>query len=205
MKQNVNNLLNNSIIIANNYGFKISLDEVIERYEEPHRYWHVISHINDLLKNINELYNIKKINKREFELLNIVTIFHDIVYNTTKKDNEEKSVEYMLSKYENYNNINSNEKNVKIISDIILNTKTHDSNERLCKIFNDLDTNVLDDEFINMLDWENKIYNEYKWVGWNTYKIKRIEFLNSSIKDHIGNKNNILKLINYLNILQKKD
>jgi predicted metal-dependent HD superfamily phosphohydrolase len=187
--------LNKAVNICVLYGFDITLSDVISKYSEPHRFWHTVEHLYKLLDGINELYENKKINQTDFNYLNISTIFHDIVYDTRKNDNEEKSVKYMLSKYNNIIN-----DDVKIIIDIILSTKTHISNNKLCQKFIKLDTQILDSQFIDMLDWENKIYEEYKWVGLKIYKKKRVEFLLGSIKKHKDNEMNIKKLIDYVRI-----
>lgn len=199
------NLLKKSIHIANDFGFIITIEEVIDHYSETHRYWHVLQHLYDLLEGIDELYSDKKIDEREYNILLIAAIFHDIIYDTKKSDNEEKSIDFMMSRYDE-NKIDEtqfpstwrNSDDLKKIQEVIINTKTHDSKDGLCKKFNKLDTWILDAQFINMLDWENKIYNEYKWVGWKTYKKKRIEFLLKSIKDHTHNVINIKNLIDYI-------
>jgi len=58
---------------------------------------------------------------------------------------------------------------------------------------------ILDAQFIDMLDWENKIYQEYKWIGWKKYKQGRIKFLLSQIKNHTMNAINLKNLIDYIN------
>lgn len=187
-------LLSNIVDISRSYGFDISIDTIIDRYSEPHRYWHTLNHLYVLVNGIKSLFEEKKIDKREYDILIIAAIFHDIVYDTKSKDNEEKSVEFMMSTF----NQEMNE-DIKKISDIILGTKTHDSKERLLKEFNELDTSILDASFIDMLDWENKIYKEFKWVGWSNYKKRRIEVLLELMKEHPDNSTNIKNLISFIN------
>jgi predicted metal-dependent HD superfamily phosphohydrolase len=199
-------LLNEAVEIAKTYGFDITLEQVIERWSEPYRFWHVLTHLYEMLEGIKDLYKEKKINDREYNILIVAAIFHDIVHDTKRKDNEEKSVEFMLSKYKpELVDIKVNisqwrvDEDIKKITEVIMCTKNHESTEGLIKKFNKLDTAILDAQFIDMLDWENKIYKEYKWVGWKTYKKKRIEFLLSQIKGHTHNVLNIKNLIDYLN------
>lgn len=204
-------LLKKAINILNDFGFNITLGEVIERYSETNRHWHTISHIYYMLQGILELYVDKKITEREYCILVIAAIFHDIIYDTKRKDNEEKSVDFMMSKYdestidkEKFPSDWRNNQDLDKIKEVILNTKTHDSKDGICKKFNKLDTWILDAQFIDMLDWENKIYLEYKWVGWKKYKQKRIDFLLRSIKDHTHNVINIKNLIDYIRKKQPK-
>ena len=195
----INKLLNNAVIIANKFGFDLTLDEIAARYSEDHRFWHTLKHLYDMLDGIEDIFLDKKINTKEYEILIMSAIFHDIIYDTKRTDNEEKSVDYMMSKLIKKNLSWSQNEDIKKITTIILNTKTHDSKESLSKKFNKLDTLILDSQFIDMLDWENKIYKEFKWVGWKQYKKKRIQFLLRSIKDHTHNVINIKNLIDYIN------
>jgi len=195
-------LLQNAIETANKYGFVITLEEVIDRYSEPHRHWHTTDHLYDILYGLKELFDEKKINDREYNILLIAAIFHDIIYDPKRQDNEEKSIDYMMNSYDESNKTVSSwrkEEDIKQIKEIILNTKNHDSKEGLSKKFNKLDSWILDSQFIEMLDWENKIYKEFKWAGWKKYKKARIEFLLRSIKDHTHNVINIKNLIDYIN------
>ncbi len=199
-------LLSEAVDIARSYGFNITVDSIMDRWGEPHRYWHTPNHLNEMLEGIKDLYKDKKVSEREYNILMIAAIFHDIVYDTKRNDNEEKSVEYMMSTF-NKELIDTKisisdwrvDEDIIKITDVIMATKSHDSTEGLCKKFNKLDTWILDAPFIEMLDWENKIYKEFRWVGWKTYKKKRIEFLLSQIKGHTHNVLNIKNLIDYLN------
>jgi predicted metal-dependent HD superfamily phosphohydrolase len=191
-------LIEDAVKIVNYYGFQITEEEVVKRYSEPHRYWHTPNHLYDLLTGIRELLDEKKIDDREYNVLVTAAVFHDIIYNPKKGDNEEKSVEYMMSLIDMNDIAWRKEEDIKKIISIILNTKTHDSKEGLLKKFNHLDTKIIDSPFIDMLDWENKIYKEYKWAGWKQYKKGRIEFLMKCIKDHPHNVINIKNLIDYI-------
>lgn len=195
------NLLTDIVNICKSYGFDISNEIVINKYSEPHRYWHVLDHLFDIVKEIKNLFQKNEINKKEYEILVISTIFHDIVYDTKSHFNEENSVEFMMSTFNPKMveiNININD-DIKKITNIILGTKSHKSKNKLEKIFNDLDTSVLDSSFVDLLRWENKIYKEFKWVGWDVYKKKRIEILSELMKDHPNNILNIQNLISFIN------
>lgn len=200
-------LLEFSVEACNKFGFIITVDDIKRCYSEPHRYWHTLKHLYDLLLGINELYEDKKLDDREYTILLISAIFHDIVYNPKRNDNEEKSVEYMMSFLDEEKSKISKwrrDEDTKKISEVILNTKNHDSKDGLCKKFNKIDNWILDAQFIDMIDWENAIYQEYKWAGWKRYKKKRIEFLLRSIKNHTHNVINIKNLIDYLELKNPK-
>jgi len=205
MTEKNKNILVDAVDIARSYGFNITVDDVIDRWSEPHRHWHVLDHLFDMLNDIKELYSDKKINDREYNIMVVAAIFHDIVYNPKRTDNKEKSIQYMNSQLTSkdlfdkskLSNWRRTEDTIRI-NEIILGTKIHDSKDSLCKKFNKLDTKILDAQFIEMLDWENKIYKEYEWAGWKRYKKNRIKFLLSYIKDHTHNAINIKNLIDYI-------
>ena len=77
--------------IARSYGFDITPDEIMECWSQPHRYWHTPNHLNDIVLGIKELYKDNKIDEREYNILIVAAIFHDIVYDPKRNDNEEKS------------------------------------------------------------------------------------------------------------------
>ena len=190
-------LISNAVDICKEYGFDITFETVMKHWTEPHRYWHLPSHLKEMLEGIKELYKDKKVTKKEYEILVIAAVFHDIVYDPRRKDNEEKSVDFMM--YLLPNRVGVHYEDIDKIREIIMATKTHDSKEGLSKKFNKLDTQILDATFIDMLDWEDKIYKEYKWVGWKEYKKGRIQFLLSCIKTHTHNVLNIKNLIDFVN------
>lgn len=198
-------LLNDAVVISRAYGFDITTAWVLEHWSEKHRFWHTPEHLYEMLFGIKELIDDQKCNDIDYKLLVIAAIFHDIVYDTKRNDNEEKSVEMMLSTFNeqivdykiSISAWRIKEDTEKIVH-IILGTKTHENNDSLSKKFNRLDTMILDAQFIDMLDWEKKIYQEYKWVGWKKYKQGRIKFLLSQIKHHTMNAINLKNLIDYL-------
>lgn len=199
-------LLNEAVVIARAYGFDITADWVLEHWSEKHRFWHTLEHLYDMLFGIKELKDDQKCNDIDYKILVIAAIFHDIVYNSRRKDNEEKSVELMLSTLNkdivDYSISISDwriKQDIEKIIYVILGTKTHENSDSLSKKFNRLDTMILDAQFIDMLNWEKKIYQEYKWVGWKKYKQGRIKFLLSQIKYHTMNAINIKNLIDYIN------
>jgi len=200
-----NILLKDAILIARSYGFDITSEWVLEHWGESHRFWHTADHLYEILAGINELKEDQKCSYNDYKVLIIAAIFHDIVYDPKNKDNEEKSIELMLSTFNkkivDYT-ISISDWNIKSdiekIIKVILGTKTHENRDGLCKKFNKYDTMILDSQFIDMLDWEKKIFQEYKWLGWKKYKKERIKFLLGQIKSHSMNAINLKNLIDYI-------
>lgn len=74
---------------------EITLDFILECYSEPHRFYHTIPH----LESMSELafFNLKKLVDMD-TFTDIVTaiLFHDLVYDPHRQDNEEESVKLFL-------------------------------------------------------------------------------------------------------------
>ncbi len=68
------------------------LEEVISKYSEPHRSYHNLSHIYSLLMMAEEYYDFIE-NPVLFELS---IWFHDLIYDPSRNDNEEKSADRAL-------------------------------------------------------------------------------------------------------------
>ena len=68
------------------------LEEVISKYSEPHRSYHNLSHVYSLLMMAEEYYDFIE-NPILFELS---IWFHDLIYDPSRNDNEEKSAERAL-------------------------------------------------------------------------------------------------------------
>lgn len=134
---------------------------ILERYNEPHRFYHNREHIEVMLSEAKE-QNILT------DELFLAIVFHDIIYDPKANDNEELSVKLLCDYVNN-----------KQISQAILDTKTHKPTNKLSKQLCDLDLGVLKGSFETFIDFENKIFKEYQWVDFNLYKEKRLEVLQS--------------------------
>lgn len=63
------------------------LDPIIRRYRQPHRHYHTLEHIEEMLAIIGE----HRERLLEYEPLAFATWFHDVVYDPRRDDNEERS------------------------------------------------------------------------------------------------------------------
>lgn len=193
MKLSNNKLIKN---ILNKYNINITIKEIEEKYNEKHRYYHNLEHINFLNNKILDLYEKKIINENEKDILIISSLFHDIIYYIGNNDNELKSVEFFKEKLNKPNN-----KIYEQIIEIILDTINHETKNRLSKIFSDLDMFIISDgTFEELLNNEKKIRMEAKNYNFELYKQKRMEFLKNILKSDYGKKNkiNIEKLIEHI-------
>ena len=66
-------------------------DELFERYEEPHRFYHHLGHIASSLAELD-------LHARDHALLEGAIWFHDVIYDPTRNDNETASIRWFLEK-----------------------------------------------------------------------------------------------------------
>ena len=164
--------------VEDNYA----INEVYECYLEPHRFYHNNwSHIKDLIRQLGDkdLYD----NKALF----LAAIYHDAVYNPKSQTNEEDSAA-MFSKAFHGNDSLRNE-----VVQIILDTKTHEPQSELSRIFCEMDMDILNRPFGELLDYEDKIFKEFQFVDWKIYQANRVAFLKS-----VANEYDVAALIQYV-------
>lgn len=170
----------------------IPMDEIYYRYEEPHRKYHTISHLNEMLKKLDTL----NLSEYDYELLVVSIIFHDIVYDPKSKTNEEDSIE-LFKEYSYEDRFD------KKVYKLILSTKEHKPYDNLYRILIDMDLSGIKRDLKGLLEWEEGIRYEYNFVPYEEYKEKRIEFL----KKYVDVNPAIKELINVISnkIIKFKD
>lgn len=173
------------------YNINTNPKFILDLWREPQRHYHNIGHLQDLLDMLH--FNSKMYSQDTYELLLLVAYFHDIIYDPTKNNNEEESANLFLNLCKDKKN-----PNIQLVYSAILDTKNHENNSWLSTIFNEYDLDILNRDYEELLKWENGIYNEYKYVGDESYKKHRLMFLTQILDKKIMNTENILKLIDYV-------
>lgn len=131
---------------------KTILSELVNKYSEPHRYYHVWSHLE-------YMYDIAiKLNIELTDKLVLGIAFHDAIYDPKCNDNEIKSAEYFYS----------------IIPDdavkiAILETEDHKPKSELGKVLCKLDLYNLYDDFNVFYENSYLIFKEYQFVDLPIY------------------------------------
>lgn len=133
----------------------------IERYNEPHRFYHNLNHI---IRMFNDAENKGILSDELF----LSIFFHDIIYNPKSNDNEELSAELSYKYLKNEQ-----------IKQAILDTKNHQPQNQLSKQLCELDLSVLYNDYEAFVEYENKIFKEYQFVDYLSYKTKRLEILSN--------------------------
>ena len=188
-----------------NFLYNINLsngrkDMIYDMWAEPHRYYHGPNHLSeifDLMRKHGEWTPEKGYNL----ILFYSAIFHDIVYDPTRDDNEEKSVEVFES-YAKKMIPPLSPEDIRIVSDIIMDTKTGISRwSDYSKKFIFLDRyNLLYGSFNEVLSKTMLLFKEEQFMNFPEWKEKTIKFL-SQFED---TNPNIKYVIDYLNMWTPK-
>jgi predicted metal-dependent HD superfamily phosphohydrolase len=121
--------------------------EIIENYEDNNRYYHTLSHLENILQ---QLLDVKsKINNWETILFTL--FYHDIIYNASSHDNEEQSSLLAQKRMQQINVPNMIIENAVLQ---ILATKKH-------QFDGDSDTNYFTDADLTILGMEAQDYKKY--------------------------------------------
>jgi pantetheine-phosphate adenylyltransferase len=170
------------------------IDEIFSKWQEPQRFYHTLeNHLFPLIDDIKQAKKEYKLTDEQYQKLLAAALFHDIVYNPkSSSGNERKSIEY-------YEELVLEED--KEVCKIIEETETHKPTTKLSEIFCQQDMNIINQDFNKLMEWENQIFKEFQFVGYDKYKEGRIKFLESLFDSPFldsSNKPNILNLIKYV-------
>lgn len=139
--KNIFEIYSNDYDLLENYW-----TEIENKYNSKTRCYHNLTHLENM---ITELYEVKN-NIKDFDTILFSVFYHDIIYKSTAKDNEEKSAKIAQ---ERLCKIELSENQLSHVFNQIIATKNHRST--------DLDTNYLLDADLCILGKSWKLYEEY--------------------------------------------
>ena len=176
--------------LLNKWNIKCDVNTLLSMWNESHRSYHTLNHLNDVIDQINE--SKSKYSDKEYEKLMITALFHDCVYDPMKSDNEEKSADFFMKCCSDKSN-----GDVLEVRQMILDTKTHQATTNLSESFNNNYISIVERDFDQLLEWENGIHEEFKAYG-ELYKEGRLKFLESLLDKYPHNTDNLLKLVDWV-------
>jgi predicted metal-dependent HD superfamily phosphohydrolase len=178
--------------LLDKWNIKLKYTILLSMWNESHRAYHTQNHLLDLIEQINESKS-KFESQKDYEKMILCALFHDCVYDPMRNDNEEKSAEFFMNCCQEKN------QDILDIKQMILDTKTHEATTPLSEKFNELDMNIVERDFNQLLEWERGIREEYKAYG-DMYKMGRLQFLENLLDKYPNNTENLLKLIDWVKI-----
>ena len=173
------------------WNIKCDINTILSMWNESHRSYHNLNHLNDLISQINE--NKSKYSEKEYEKLILTALFHDVVYDPASQTNEEDSANFLIECTVDKTNID-----ILDVKQMILDTKTHNSTTNLSESFNKYDMNIVERDFDQLLEWERGISEEYSIYSKEEYKMGRLKFLESLLDKYTHNTENLLKLVEWV-------
>lgn len=150
--------------------------KLVEAYSEPHRAYHNLKHVISCLQ---EFDTVKELAEHPDEI-EMAIWFHDAVYDTHAKDNEEKSVQWATK---TLIAAGVTKESVGRISDLIMVT-THNAfpAESDTRLMVDVDLAVLGKLAEDYCEYERNIRREYGWVPRVVYDKARSAILKSFLE-----------------------
>jgi predicted metal-dependent HD superfamily phosphohydrolase len=147
-------------------------DRLATAYQSADRHYHNLNHISQMLLWIDSTWQ----DTGESRLIATwATIFHDAVYDSRQKDNEERSAAMSL---EAAGELQIPPQIAGPAADWILRTKTHDAGgSSACAHFLDCDLAILGAPEDLYRDYAEAIRGEYAWVSDEAYRIGRMQVL----------------------------
>jgi len=146
---------------------KIPFDmmEIMKAYSEKHRYFHTPTHVLDLLRMIDvDVFD----SDREKMSFYCAALFHDVVYEPRRKDNETLSSMVFAQHYkEEYESIID----FQLVNDLINGTSLIDDRKARSEVqrFNSYDRIILTKPVDTLVEYGEKIWKEYSHVPYRKF------------------------------------
>lgn len=165
------------IELLTNYSDNYSLNnelwtEIEKNYSSKKRHYHTLQHLDSLLAQLNDV----KGQIQNWESILFTLYYHDIIYNSLKSDNEEKSAEFAEKRMKQISV--SNDK-IELCKKQILATKSHiQSTDSDTNYFTDIDLSVLGQTWETYSAYYKNIRKEYSIYPDIVYNPGRKKVLN---------------------------
>lgn len=131
--------------------------DIVKHYSSKQRHYHNLSHIHSMLIQAENI----KASIVDYDVLRFAIWYHDIIYKSTKKNNELKSAEFAQNCLKSFD---FDEKRVKNVTFLINSTKNHnvvlDENEDNAYIL-DIDLSILGTQWNTYKTYIKNIRQEY--------------------------------------------
>ncbi|MDF5718849.1 MAG: hypothetical protein PUP93_34540, partial [Rhizonema sp. NSF051] len=145
--------------------------ELVVAYSENNRFYHNLLHIQDVLNIASILEPLAE----NFVAIQMAAWFHDIIYDSKAKDNEEKSAEYA---FVSLCNLDIPSSVIDSVFSMIINTKNQaEPNTIDSQILLDADLSILGSDPLKYNAYAQAIRQEYSWVSDAEYRIGRTRVL----------------------------
>jgi predicted metal-dependent HD superfamily phosphohydrolase len=150
---------------------KVFLD-LVRAYSSVGRFYHTLEHIQHILETMGQMRSLAV----NFPKIQLAAWFHDVIYDSKAKDNEERSADYAVM---SLTKLKIPSTTVERVRRLILSTKTHQT------LLTDIDNQIFLDSDLAILgssEWEYQVYaqairKEYSWLSSELYRTGRQQVL----------------------------
>jgi pantetheine-phosphate adenylyltransferase len=177
-----------------------AIDAIFKKYSEPHRFYHTLEHVYTMLRGVEAITYLSDFERK---VLKLAILYHDVVYDPKRVDNELQSAQFMMDTFDEYivDSKSTEFKEMKpVIYDLIISTALYKNNVKLTgltKMLAKLDLASLN-TFDSAIQSEELIFKEFQFVDNVIYRCNRIKFLHSIINNPYVNPSIISFLISYV-------
>jgi predicted metal-dependent HD superfamily phosphohydrolase len=150
--------------------------ELVQRYSEPQRHYHNLSHVRQVLATVERFAG----QVSDLQALRWAAWFHDAVYDPRAGDNEERSAEYAARALAA---MHVRAAQITAVRDLVLQTKTHQPPDAdpHSQVFLDADLAILGADEETYAAYARAIRREYDWVPEEQYRAGRARVLRVSL------------------------
>lgn len=169
--------------------FDAFFDTVLKKYSESQRHYHTIKHIIDCLTKLHEYFLEMIESQRDLAVITIALVYHDVIYDVHKEDNEVKSAELAES---HLTTLGVLKKEIDDVYALIIATIAHEHDKPpqsqgtysfLRDVLIDIDMSILSSERDLYVLYAQEVALEYAFLGKTVYRKRRKEVL-SGILDN---------------------
>ena len=151
-------------------------DEIDKKYSGSSRHYHTLAHLDNIISQLEEIRN----QVADWDTLLFAVFYHDVVYKSTKNNNEEKSAEVAA---ERLSEINFPKNKIAKCAAMILATKKHlHTGDNDTDLFTDADLSILGQSWDQYTAYFNQIRKEYSIFPDLIYNPGRKKVLNHFLK-----------------------
>ncbi len=151
-------------------------DDLCERYSAADRHYHNLKHIAQMLEIIERFRE----RVHDYPAVCLAVWFHDVIYDSRRKDNEEQSAMYAIAILRRWV-----WESLRIhVSFLIGATKTHQARpgDTDCQLLLDADLAILGSPPAEYDRYAHAIRQEYAWVSEDDYRAGRVQVLQSFLQ-----------------------
>ena len=163
--------------------------ELLDRWNEPHRMYHSLSHLQDLVQQIQQCDDITTLQR---DMLLLTALYHDIIYDPEANTNEEASAAFFLEASIDPLPFHWQ------IAYMIRDTAHHNPSSALSALFSEMDMAIVTRPYNDLLEWERGIHYEYSFLPIDVYIERRTAFLRQMAHDYPANAAALFQLISHV-------